>query len=238
MTGHILDPEKIIETIAKLSQRIQERFPGSNLGSLCSELLAVARKAVLRTAWIRQPLIPLRIGVGLLLLSFGAILVVTFQGVSLGDDGTDLGELVQSFEAMLSSGVFIGVAAFFLITLEIRVKRRRALRAIRELRTMAHTVDMCQLTKDPQDPRLVDVDTASSPSREMIPYELGRYLDYCSEMLALTSKIAALYVHDFDDPVALGAVDGLQRLIDGLSHKLWHKMAIVDRIIASQEGGT
>jgi len=40
----------------------------------------------------------------------------------------------------------------------------------------------------------------------MTPFELGRYLDYCSEMLSLTGKVAALYAQDLDDPVVVEAV--------------------------------
>jgi hypothetical protein len=36
------------------------------------------------------------------------------------------------------------------MTIETRVKRRRALRAIHELRSIAHVIDMHQLTKDPE----------------------------------------------------------------------------------------
>ena len=68
----------------------------------------------------------------------------------------------------------------------------------------------------------------------MSSYALGRYLDYCSEMLSLLNKVGALYARDFYDPVVLSAVDGLQRLVDGLAQKLWHKMAIVDRIVAAE----
>ena len=43
-----------------------------------------------------------------------------------------------------------GIAAFFFLTLETRLKRQRALKAIRELRSLAHIIDMHQLTKDPE----------------------------------------------------------------------------------------
>ena len=46
--------------------------------------------------------------------------------------------------------MLVGAGVFFLMTLETRVKRRRALEAIRELRAIAHIVDMHQLTKDPE----------------------------------------------------------------------------------------
>ena len=87
---------------------------------------------------------------------------------------------------------------------------------------------MHQLTKDPE--RLSSgMNTPSSPQRRMTPFELARYLDYCSEMLAVTSKIAALYVQDFNDPVTLAAVDEVQDLTGGLSQKIWQKIMIFDR---------
>jgi hypothetical protein len=131
--------------------------------------------------------------------------------------------------------VFLGAAAVFLFTLETRVKRRRALGAIHELRSLAHVIDLHQLAKDPKDARYLVLDTASSPKRELTHYELSRYLDYCSELVAIVNKMGALYVRDFDDPVVLAGVDGLQGLIDSLSEKIWHKMALVDRVIASEQ---
>lgn len=55
----------------------------------------------------------------------------------------------------------------------------------------------------------------------MTEYELGRYLDYCSEMLSLVSKIAFLYVQDFDDTEASESVNNLETLTTGLSQKVW-----------------
>ena len=225
----------MITTLATLDRRIEERFPGSNLGRLCGDLLELARQAVLRTEWIRRPLVPLRLGVAGLILAvllapFGALRLVP---VTIG--GLDLGEMLQGVEAGLSSMVLLGAALFSLTTLERRVKRGRALRALHELRVAAHIVDMYQLTKDPIDPRMPGATTASSPRRDMTLWELGRYLDYSSEMLALTSKIAALYVDDFDDPVVLANVDGLHTLLDGLSRKIWHKTDLVERLAASLE---
>jgi hypothetical protein len=59
-------------------------------------------------------------------------------------------------------------------------------------------------------------------------------LDYCSELLAIVKKLGALYTRNLDDPVVLAGVDGLQRLVDGLSQKIWHKVNIVERGIAAE----
>lgn len=57
---------------------------------------------------------------------------------------------------------------------------------------------------------------------------LGRYFDYCSEMLAVVSKIGALYVQNFADPVAVTAVDEIETLTAGLSRKIWQKIMILE----------
>jgi hypothetical protein len=57
---------------------------------------------------------------------------------------------------------------------------------------------------------------------------LNRYLDYCSESLALISKIAALYVQGFQDPVLLDAVDDVEDLTAGFSRKIWQKITILE----------
>ena len=60
-----------------------------------------------------------------------------------------------------------------------------------------------------------------------LPIYLGRYLDYCSEMLSLTGKVAALYVQDFEDDVAVQAVNEIEDLTTGLARKIWQKLTIV-----------
>lgn len=230
-----LDSREIITTAERLERRAQERFPAANLARLASELAQITRKAEARTQWIRKPIVALRVGVGVILAAGVTLVCVALQGVSIRVGGILLGELAQGVEAIFSITAFLGAAVFFLATIEIRVKRQRALRAIRELRVMAHIVDMHQLTKDPKSPHLGGhlggPDTASSPI-PMSPYELYRYLDYCSEMLALLSKVAQLYVDDLDDRTVIDYVDGLERLVCGLSDKLWRKMAMVDKMVS------
>ena len=63
---------------------------------------------------------------------------------------------------------------------------------------------------------------------KLTPLLLNRYLDYCSEMLSLTGKIAALYVQQFDDSVSLVAVSEVEQLTTGLNNKIWQKIMILD----------
>jgi hypothetical protein len=90
------------------------------------------------------------------------------------------------------------------------------------------------LTKDPERLLTRANDTASSPKRTLSSPELLRYLDYCSEMLSLIGKLAALYVQKFNDPVALAAVNEVEELTTGLSRKIWQKIMILDSFLAEK----
>ncbi len=141
-------------------------------------------------------------------------------------------EFIQVLEAGINDVVLIAAGIFFLITLENRLKRKRALDALHELRSIAHIIDMHQLTKDPEYAFGRGTTTASSPQRKLAPAELARYLDYCSEMLSLTGKIAALYAQTFDDSVAMTAVNEIEDLTTGLSRKIWQKLMVLYQMMA------
>jgi hypothetical protein len=140
---------------------------------------------------------------------------------------------VQSAESAINELIFLGLALFFLISLETRIKRHYALQALHRLRSIAHVVDMHQLTKDPAHLLSRFQSTSSSPERSLSRYELMRYLDYCAEMLALDSKIAALFAQNMDDPVILNAVNDMESLTQSLSGKIWQKIMIVDLSVES-----
>jgi hypothetical protein len=223
-----IDPALIVQTVGRLKQRVDDRFPKSGLSKVAAELNQVAIQVVARTDSISKPHLPVRagsilIGIGLL----GALAAVLFKLRLAPDQWTWL-TLIQAIESAINDIVFLGVALFFLITLEVRIKRHRVLKAIHELRALAHNIDMHQLTKDPYVLQENVPQTASSPERSLSRYQLARYLDYCSEMLSLIGKLAALYVQRFDDPGVLAAVDGIEDLTSGLSRKIWQKIAMLD----------
>ena len=227
-----LDSEKIVGTIGTLCQRIDERFPNSGLGNVCRELLTIAGESQERSAWIARTQWPLRIITWILLIIMASGLAVILTHAAWPSGGFEVVGLVQGLEAALNITILLGAAALFLATVEVRIKRKRALKAIHELRALAHVIDMHQLTKDPE--RLRARTTASSPKRTLSGSELIRYLDYCSEMLSLIGKIAALYVQKFDDPVALVAVNEVEELTTGLSRKIWQKIMILNAYPAEE----
>jgi len=225
-----LDPEQIVETANRLERRIEERFPGAGLASLARELTQVTREARALSLWLAAPNKPLRAGVGLAILALFAI--VLGAGATLrGETGPhSWADWVQSLEALVNDGVFVGIAVYFLLGLEARHKRARALEALHVLRSLAHIVDMHQLTKDPE--RIVSggPSTPSSPARKMSAFELTRYLDYSTELLAIISKVAALYVQELADPVIVSAANAVEELAVNLSRAIWQKIVILDRV--------
>jgi hypothetical protein len=222
-----LDEAAVARTIGRLCERVEIRFPGSGLSRVCRELDAIADRAALTSAWIRRPILALRVVTSLLAALLLAGFAVTLVALSAPADPLSLPQLVQAIESGVNDLVFVAIAAAFLLTLETRLKRRRALRAIHELRSIAHVIDMHQLTKDPEWVLDRGTETGVLPPRTMSRFELSRYLDYCSEALSLTGKVAALYLKGFDDPVALQAVNEVEDLTTGLSRKIWQKLAVV-----------
>ena len=133
----------------------------------------------------------------------------------------------EAAQAIGDSDLFLSLVVVFLVSLETRLKRRTVLRMLHRLRSIAHIVDMHQLTKDPELALHPVEATASSPSRTLSRAQLPRYLDYCSELLALTSKLAALHAQNLNDAVVLSAVNDIEALTADLSRKIWQKISIL-----------
>jgi len=224
-----LNPDHIIRTIAHLGERIAERFPDSGLSKVAEELQKIGNEAATRAEWIEQPLLALRLGIGVLVALLTTMVLLALANLNITKMWESFADFVQAVDAGINDVVFIGIGIFFLVTLEARIKRRRALKAIHELRSIAHIIDMHQLTKDPEVILSGGPATRSSPKRTMTTFEMSRYLDYCSEMLSLIGKVAALYAQRFNDPVALSAVDEIEDLTTGLSRKIWQKIMIINQ---------
>ena len=223
-----LDADKIIETLERLEHRIGERFPGSGLSRVCAELITVARQTSERIEYVSRPNWTLRtLLVCLVASAFGILIYLISQATAF--KGTDeWSEALQGLDAMFNIAVLLGGAAFFISTLETRWKRSRALTALHELRSIVHVIDMHQLTKDPSTMGVAR--TSNSPDRDLTPFSLMRYLDYCSEMLSMTAKCAALYAESLSDAVVVDTVGDIERLTSELSSKIWQKITMVQSL--------
>jgi hypothetical protein len=218
----------LVATVQQLCQRIDERFPASGLSEVARELLQVAEESVARAQWLGRPFWILRVAVLGTIAVIVTLLVVVLFSIRVSPEFEGFSDLLQAVDAAVNEIILLSLALLFLVSMETRLKRGRALRALYELRSLAHVIDMHQLTKDPEVTLSSQHATPSSPRRLLTPFQLARYLDYCSELLSLASKVAALHVQHLRDHVVLDAVNDVESLAGGLSQKIWQKIAVLE----------
>jgi hypothetical protein len=223
----LLREDKLLETVEIIRAQIDERFPNSGLSRIAGAIAEITRESLARAAAISRPNFWLRAGLALLLV-FAVVAVVVYLKTS-EDQTLSWQTLVQFFDASKGNIAVLSAIAVFLVTLETRLKRRRALQAMHELRAVAHIIDMHQLSKGPD--RLGRaIEPVDSGGIQLDNEGMRRYLRFCTVLLAVISKVGQVYVQDFPDPAAQLAVDNFESLATGLSSKIWQKLMILDRI--------
>ncbi|MBX3430420.1 MAG: hypothetical protein KF779_12645 [Hyphomonadaceae bacterium] len=222
MNYQTLDPARIIATLDRLRDRITRRFPESGLSQVSEQLAQTARRTHTRAVEISANNWPLRFAVTAIIVGGAAAIVWAVRLLHIENVETNVG-LLQTLEAAVNLVILFGGATWFLVGLDDRLKRQRALEQLHTLRSMAHVVDMHQLTKDPY---AITLEGEAS----LTPQELARYLDYCAEMLALIAKLAALYADRVRDPVVIDAVTEVENLTTGLSRKIWQKISLIANV--------
>lgn len=138
-------------------------------------------------------------------------------------------EMAEGLDAIVNLLILSFGDIWFVLTLEQRWKRRRVLAHLYEFRSLAHIVDMHQLTKDPMVILGHAATTAASPAPSMSGFELSRYLDFCTEMLALIARLAALYAERTQDRAVTHGVNEIEELTSNLGRKIWQKIMILSR---------
>ncbi len=223
-----LNEKSILDTLEQLQQRITERFPDSGLSRVAAELLAVSHEVTDTVAYLKRPnykvRIPVWIAIAFVTVTSLYVLTIVVPKVTIGEV-----DFVQVFESGANDVVLIGIAIYFLLSIETKIKRKRALTILHELRSLAHVIDMHQLGKDPAEMALSSSDELGSGVKAMTPDQMRRYLDHCSDLLAVTSKLAAMLVQHFSDEIVLGTVNEIEGLTGGLSARIWQKITLIDR---------
>jgi hypothetical protein len=222
-----LDESKIVGSLTALRDRIENQFPDSGLGRVADELIAVAAEVVVAAEYLSATNWPIRIFAGLVIAGMVLVLFLAGPRVELPEGAHKFGD-IQSIAAVFNIAAVSGVAVLFLLRLETTLKRRRAHGVLHELRSLAHVVDMHQLAKDPAGRRLPEPEITESPKGAMSPPSLGRYLDYCTDLLSLTGKLAALLVQRYKDDVVLGEVNEIEALTSALSGRIWQKIQLLE----------
>jgi len=227
-----LDPAPVRATVARLCARIEARFPGRGIVRVANELLDVVDAVAAPgpsggrwLEWLRRSSIIL---IGVLAVAVPvAIIWLVADGVLSGLHGV---EWLGVGESAINDAVFAGIAIAFLWAVPARLRRGADLRVLHRLRSLAHVVDMHQLTKDPDRFRSDFQATNETVPLDLSPGELANYLEYCSELLSLTAKTAALLAEDNTDPAVLSAVSDVESLTSDLSRKMWSKIALLQQV--------
>jgi len=222
-----LDYQKVISTLERLEVRVGERFPSSSLRQMCNEFHQLASRSREEMHWLGKANVPIRLMVFSTIFLALAIAYISVQALDMRMQAPDLPEIIQLTEVVINELILVGAALFFLFTLEKRTKRARVLKALHRFRSLAHVVDMHQLTKDPS---MLDKKFAveSSPKRDLSGFQLKRYLDYCSEILSLIGKMAALYSERLPEPEIVSAANEIEELCTSLSRKIWQKISTIE----------
>lgn len=228
---HVLDGGRIVATLEQLLARIRDRFPDSGLSRVCADLTDIARRTEASAADLGRPYVALRGAVAMVVVAVAALGGWVFHRIHIEElAGAGVLSITQALESAVNLLLLAAAGAWFLLSLETRLKRRQAHAALSELRALAHVIDMHQLTKDPTVIVGGQQPTQSSPAREMSEFELARYLDYCAEMLALIAKLAALYQRAHSDPEIGAAVNEVEGLTSDLGRKIWQKITIIGQL--------
>jgi hypothetical protein len=234
----ILNPGPVVETIGRLVARIFERFGDCGLYRVCAQLHQIAKEDTRRAVNIGRSYMWLRALVFAILATGLAVLGWMLTLIDFTKTAADnVYSIAQGIEAAANLTVLIGAAILSLVKLEERLKRRRALAALHELRSIVHVIDMHQLTKDPSK-FVVRANTPSSPPVLLNKFQMTRYLDYCSEMLSLTSKVAVLFGQSLYDQAVADVVSDIERVSAGLSQKIWQKIMILQELTTVPDSAT
>jgi len=226
-----LEADAVLDTARRLQQRILARFPTRNLGKVADQLVVVSTD--LEQVAARKPAIrALRVVslalIGILVVIAAVSLVAVI--VELIENPADAINLMSTMSNVISNLVYAGLAVIFLWVLPSHLERSRLLGELHRLRSLAHVIDMHQLTKDPE--RFADAyhPTPHSVNVGLTAIDMATYLDYCSELLSLVAKTAAVYAERSTDPAVLATISDIENLTSGMARKIWQKLSLLPGI--------
>jgi hypothetical protein len=219
-------------TVAHLERRIHARFgergltkAARDLGQLVVQVENEASQS--HTRLQRRILAGRATSITIIMATLVALVFSLRSPVTKGLERTE--QWVFLVESVINDLVFVGIAVLFLWAIPERLERRALLRLLHRLRSLAHVIDMHQLSKDPEQLSPTFVATAESVRHGLNADQLYHYLDYCSEMLSLTAKTAALCGEHTSDGVVLETISTIETLTTELSNKIWQKISLLPR---------
>jgi hypothetical protein len=219
-------------TVAHLERRIHARFGERGLTKAVRDLgqLVVLVQTEAGQSHVRLRRTTLAARAASITIIAATLLVLVFSLRSAVIEGLERdADWIGVVESVINDLVFAAIAVLFLWAMPERLERRSLLRLLHRLRSLAHVIDMHQLSKDPEQVSPTYVPTAESVQHGLDADQLYHYLDYCSEMLSLTAKTAALCGEHTSDGVVLETISTIETLTTELSNKIWQKISLLPR---------
>jgi len=122
----LLDSEHLDEQINILRDRVGERFPDSGLYQVAIHLAELSHRSAKTASYLGKPNYFIRAITVTLALLIVVGTIVAFMNFEIKFHNKDLLSVVQFLESLINDIVFIGVAIFFLVSIETKYKRSRA----------------------------------------------------------------------------------------------------------------
>jgi hypothetical protein len=226
-----LDPTAVQATVDRLVMRIARRFPDRNLGRVAAELSGLVTEVTVQSSADRRRKraidLACRIaGIAIVAVAIAAIILAIHDALPESGDVRGF-QWLSVLESGIADLVYAAIAVYFLMSLPNRLTRRRLLALLHRLRSLAHVVDMHQLTKDPERLQERFHGTDATITFTLDAAELANYLDYCTEILSLVAKTAALCAEESTDSVVLDTVSEVETLAVGLAREIWQKISLL-----------
>jgi len=217
-------------TVVRLERRIDARFGERGLTKAARDLgklvTLVETEAAQSRQRLRRTTLSARAAGVVIIVATLVALAVSLRSAVL-DGLAHTADWVPLVESVINDLVFAAIAVVFLWAFPERLEHRALLRLLHRLRSLAHVIDMHQLSKDPEQVSPSYTPTAQSVGHGLDAEQLRYYLGYCSEMLSLTAKTAALCAEHSTDAVVLETVSYIETLTTELSNKIWQKISLL-----------
>jgi hypothetical protein len=225
-----LSADHVADTVAQLERRIDARFGERGLTKAArdlGDLVALARsEAGESRERLRRTTVTARM-TSIAIVASTLFLLALSLHPAVTDGLAKRTEWVPLAESVVNDLVFVVIAVLFLWAFPERLERRALLRLLHRLRSLAHVIDMHQLSKDPEQVSPGYTPTAQSVRHGLDADQMRHYLGYCSEMLSLTAKTAALCAEHSTDGVVLETISTIETLTTELSNKIWQKISLL-----------
>jgi hypothetical protein len=220
------------DTVAQLERRIHARFGERGLTKAARDLgglvVRVQEEAGQSRDRLRRMTMTARIA-SITIVAATLIALALSLRSAVVDGLAKTADWVPLAESAVNDLVFAAIAVVFLWAFPERLERRSLLRLLHRMRSLAHVIDMHQLSKDPEQVNPTYTPTAASIAHGLDADQLHHYLNYCSEMLSLTAKTAALCAEHSTDAVVLETISTIETLTTELSNKIWQKISLLPR---------